>query len=101
MKETTRERIVNILLKAKEPLTAREIAELLDIHPLKGEKIVYEHILHVAKTIKRRFDGKLLLYVSPPICSNCGFKFNTIKPSKCPKCKSERILPARFVVSSR
>ncbi len=101
MEETTREKIVNILLKAKEPLTARKIAELLDLHSPRGEEIVYKHIPHIAKTIKRRFRGKLLLYFSPPICSNCGFKFNTIKPSKCPKCKSERILPARFVISSK
>ncbi len=55
------------------------------------EKVIADDIEHIKKSISHR--GKLML--KPAECINCGFVFKErekIKsPSRCPKCKSERI----------
>lgn len=60
------------------------------------EKELLGHLEHVATSAK----GKNPLEISPAECLGCGFvfrkrdKFNS--PSRCPKCRSERIRPPRF-----
>mgnify|MGYP000250470787 CR=1 FL=1 len=100
--ETLRERIKNLLMKTKEPLTVDEIALRLGVDR-ENIKDIYEHLRHVAKTIRRESSGKLVLYMLPPMCRNCGYVFKNLnkprKPSKCPKCGSQRIDPPRFIIS--
>lgn len=100
--ETSRERITRLLIETTTPLSAREIALELGLDPRTGERIVYEHLSHIAKTIRRQSGGKLALYMIPPRCRNCGYVFKDLskprKPSRCPKCKSERIDPPRFKI---
>ncbi len=81
------------LLESK-PMTAKEICYALNLEP-EREKDVYEALKRAAKVLRRK--GRRLM-MQPPRCKSCGFEFDKIKASKCPKCKSERIEPARFFV---
>lgn len=98
---TTRERIEDLLKRAGRPLTAEEIISLLSLDITSRE--VYEHIAHIAKSIRARSGGKLVLLMEPPYCRKCGYVFKELdkpkKPSRCPKCKSEWIAPPRFIIS--
>ncbi len=92
---TTREKMIVLLSFTDIPLTAKEIKDRLGI---RNEKEVYEHLYHIAKSLKRK-EKKLIVYL--PRCRDCGYVFNIDKPkkpSKCPKCKSENIEPPRFII---
>ncbi len=99
---TVRERIIGLLMEARRPLTAKEIAEMVGLDPVRGETEVYEHLKHIAKTLRRRYGGRAVLYMIPPRCRNCGYVFTDLrepkKPSRCPRCKSQRIEPPRFYI---
>ena len=99
-----RRKIIEVLKSTDKPLTAREIARLLNI-PLRDLKVIYEDLKHIARTLKRAGGGKEKLEVYPPHCANCGFVFarreKLKKPSRCPRCKSERIVPPRFIIKTR
>jgi len=99
--QSIRERIIDILRKTKRPLGAEEIAMILGLE-LSRKREIYEHLMHIAKTIRRQSDGKEVLMMELPRCKNCGFIFKGLEkpkePSKCPKCKSERIEPPRFKI---
>ncbi|NCN64672.1 MAG: transcriptional regulator [Candidatus Altiarchaeum hamiconexum] len=62
------------------------------------EKVIADDIKHIKKSISHR--GKLM--IKPAECINCGFVFKErekIKsPSKCPECKSERIMECLFMI---
>lgn len=98
-----RERIERILRESQDPLTAREIAVELGLSPGAGERIVYEHLKHLAKSIWRRSRGRESLVMTPPRCRKCGYVFKDLreprKPSKCPRCKSQLIDPPRFRIA--
>ncbi len=99
--DTLRERVKKLLLETETPLSAEEIAALLGLG--RGEtRLVYDALLHVAKTIRRESGGRLLLYMEPPRCQRCGYVFRDLKkprrPSRCPRCRSERISPPRFII---
>jgi len=99
---TTRERILRLLLEARRPLSAREIAASLGLDPVRSEREIYEHIRHIAKTLRRRYGGRYTVYMVPPRCRNCGYVFTDLaearRPSRCPRCKSQRIAPPLFYV---
>ena len=101
---TIRERIMNLLIKSESPLDVKEIAFLLEISPREAD-IIYEHLQHIAKTVKRSSGGKMQLVMQPPYCISCGFIFKNLnrlrKPSRCPKCKSERITLPKFKIIMR
>lgn len=101
LNETIRERMTKLLKESSEPLTAEEIATLLGLTDLKP-KDVYEHLKHIAKSVRARGHEVLML---PPSCRSCGYVFTSLdkpkKPSRCPKCKSERIAPPAFKIVSR
>ncbi|MDK2796393.1 MAG: transcriptional regulator [Archaeoglobaceae archaeon] len=87
------EEIISLL--EEQPMTVRDICIALKLEPSQ-EKEVIESLKRISRVLKRK--GKQLL-VKPPICRKCGFEFENINPSKCPKCKSEWIEPARFMIS--
>jgi len=97
---TLRERIIKLLMECEEPLTASEIATALGVNA--DEVDIYEHLRHIAKTVRRLSNNKMMLYMIPPRCRLCGYVFKDIdrprKPSKCPVCKSERIEDPRFKI---
>lgn len=76
------------------PQSARELSALVGI----PEKEVAEHLDHLARSLPR--SGQRLV-VAPARCKGCGFRFESSKirrPSRCPKCRRERIEAPRFSV---
>ncbi len=102
--ETIRERIARILREAERPLTAYEIALRLGMDP-RAEREIYTHIAHLAKSVRRRSGGREFVVMFPPRCRNCGYVFRDIdrprRPSRCPSCRSTRIMPPMFMIASR
>ncbi len=82
------------LLEASKPMTAREICYVLNLEP-EREKDVYEALKKAGKVLRRK--GRKLM-MQPPVCKSCGFELAKMKASRCPRCKSERIEPARFYI---
>ncbi len=82
-----------IILLKEEELSARELSKALGIR----EKEVYEHLLHIKRSIKIQ---KKKLIVSPFRCLNCDYIFENRKrltrPGRCPKCKQGHIDPALY-----
>ncbi|MBP1922506.1 putative Zn-ribbon and HTH transcriptional regulator [Halorubrum alkaliphilum] len=91
MESTTRQRIAEVLRES--PATASEIAGDLAL----PTPTVYTHLEHVSRSVG---DDEEFL-VSPPACRDCdfdGFDDPVNEPSRCPKCKSERIEEPAFVI---
>ncbi|MCD6196263.1 MAG: transcriptional regulator [Staphylothermus sp.] len=101
---TLREKIMKLLMESREPLSVDEIAAILGLSP-RDKYLVYDALTHIAKTIKRRSGGRLELVMIPPTCKKCGYVFKDLKkprkPSRCPRCKSERINPPLFKIISK
>lgn len=76
-------------------LSAREISEIVRI----PEREVGEHLTHLARSLAA--EGARL-EIEPPGCKACGFVFEARvgRPSRCPKCKSERLSAPRFRIPS-
>ncbi len=88
--ETRRQRLIKILKTHKILLDLRSIIKELEYS---SKKALIEDIKSVSKTLK--YDG-IHLRINPSTCASCGFifkqKIESLKiPSKCPKCKQERI----------
>ncbi len=98
--ESRRERIIEILKNSDRPLSVNELAAFLGLNPREA-KSLYEDLGHVAKTIYRKSGGREYIAMIPPRCLSCGFVFKDLgrlrRPSRCPKCKSERIAPPSFM----
>ena len=90
---TIREQIISLL--GEEACDARFVSQSLGI----SEKTVYDHMPHIIQTLSAQ--GKKLK-IDPASCVSCGFEFKDrkrpTKPSRCPKCKNERIDPPKFRV---
>ncbi len=86
MNNTLRQEMIRLL--EQEPRDARELSQLLGIK----EKEVYEHLAHIAKSVKAQ---KKKLVVLPFRCLSCGFVFEErrryTRPGRCPICKDSRV----------
>ena len=93
---TARQRMIDLLTGAR--LSARQLAQMLDI----TERQVEEHLSHVVKTIARDETRRFLL--EPAACPNCRFVFRDraklTRPSRCPRCRSEHITAPRYGIES-
>jgi predicted Zn-ribbon and HTH transcriptional regulator len=91
--ETVRESLRRVLREADAPLSALEISGLVGI----AQREVGEHLEHLRRTQANRDER---LEVVAARCLKCSFEFEAReklgRPSRCPKCKSERIDPPRF-----
>lgn len=96
-----RERIIELLSTTEVPLDVGQIAEALGIDS-RSAKMLYEDLEHIARSLKG--SGMILLMV-PPACKACGYVFKDLekprRPSKCPRCKSERVTSPRFIIKAR
>ena len=94
--ETTRQQIADQLRAS--PATAAELGAALSLPP----STVYEHLEHVSQSITEADGGgDEEFLVAPPTCRECGFDgFDdpVNQPSRCPKCKCERIEEPAFVI---
>lgn len=97
--ETIRERLAKVLLESREPLTIYQLQALVNTELKPSE--LYDELEHVKKTLKRM---GYRLEIVPATCKKCGYVFSDReklkKPSRCPRCKSERIEPPKFFVTS-
>ena len=93
--DTRREKIIKIL-STSEPISLDELCQELGIF---DRRLILEDLHHIALTLKRT-GSKLVM--SPPTCLKCGFVFMGLKkpkmPSRCPKCKNERITQPLFQI---
>ncbi|MFN3268425.1 MAG: transcriptional regulator [Zestosphaera sp.] len=98
--QTTREKIMELLISTETPLTVEEIISVLSLKTTPKE--VYEHLEHIAKSVRRIYNNTRVLVMVPPECRSCGYVFKDLekpkKPSKCPKCRSEKIKPPAFKI---
>jgi len=90
---TVRQQIAE-LLRSRE-LTAQEISKQASI----AERDVAEHLRHIEHSLTQSGER---LRVHSPHCVKCGFVFEErekhSRPSRCPRCKSERLSKPRFSV---
>lgn len=90
---TTRQQMIELL--SKEALEARELSQMLGIR----EKEVFEHLAHIVRSLTSR---NRRLVITPSECLACGYVFSKRgrlnKPSRCYRCKKERISAPRFQV---
>ncbi len=88
---TIRQQIISLL--SEDEYGSREISQELSIR----EKEVYGHLSHISRSVTSQ---KQKLVITPSRCILCGYDFETRKrftrPSRCPKCKSERIQGPRY-----
>jgi predicted Zn-ribbon and HTH transcriptional regulator len=93
-KKTIRQQLIAFL--ERHPDTARALAARLGMR----EREVVDHLPHIEKTLAA---GGRCLTVDPAMCSACGFTFagrrRHSRPSRCPRCRSERIAPPVFAVT--
>ncbi len=86
---TRREEIIELL--TKEEKSAQELAYRFNIEMFE----ILVDLKHIKYSIKPK-----KLTMKPAQCKKCGFVFKersrVKKPSKCPRCKSEWIMAARF-----
>lgn len=91
---TIREQMIDLLLEGEHDVY--EISQSLRIQ----EKEVYLHLSHITKSLVPR---KRRLKIVPAACISCGFAFKERgrfkKPGRCPRCRSERIRPPRYVIT--
>jgi transcriptional regulator len=75
------------------PMTALELSSAVGI-PHKAVSEHLEHLRRSAEAAGERFE------IEPASCPDCGFEFRErsrlTRPSRCPKCRSERVLAPRF-----
>jgi predicted Zn-ribbon and HTH transcriptional regulator len=93
--QTARQRIAQLLRDAE--LTAHELSQRAGV----PEREVAEHLRHLEHTLSH---GAERLRTLAPHCIPCGFVFEArqkhSRPSRCPRCKSERLSPPRFRVTA-
>ena len=92
--QTARQRIAE-LLRAEE-LTAHELSQQAGV----PEREVAEHLRHLEHTLSH---GTERLRTLAPYCIPCGFVFEArqkhSRPSRCPRCKSERLSRPRYRIT--
>jgi predicted Zn-ribbon and HTH transcriptional regulator len=80
---------------------------LFSAHEISGrvgisEKDVAEHLQHLSRSLK---SGAERLDIEQARCESCGFVFKDrerlTRPSRCPRCKGERLAAARYGIVSR
>jgi len=91
--ETVRQSIAAALRAGT--LSARDISEVVRI----PEREVGEHLAHLERSLAPSGER---LEIEPPVCKSCGFAFEPRvgRPSRCPKCKGERLGTAKYRIVS-
>ena len=93
MSQTKRESIIAALREGSQ--NTRDLSAMLGM----SERDVKGHLEHVRKSVEGAGER---FVVTPAVCKQCGFSFDDRKkakaPSRCPKCKAQRIEPPRYEV---
>jgi hypothetical protein len=92
--QTLRRKII-ALLNDRE-MDARSLSEELQVK----EKEVYEHLIHVERSVQAA-GGKFIL--TPSECLLCGYVFEArrrlTRPGRCPKCRRSKIMNPSFRIA--
>jgi predicted Zn-ribbon and HTH transcriptional regulator len=91
---TRREKIKKILQEDR----FTDINELIEELEIYDKKILINDLQHIERSLKRQPQK---LKMIPAHCQECGFIFDKKKlkyPSKCPKCKGQRIISPQFKI---
>jgi predicted Zn-ribbon and HTH transcriptional regulator len=88
--ETNHQKLIKAL---KTNCFSIDLRNLIKEFEYPNKKCLIRDITSISKTLK---NDNLRLIVSPPSCNACGYVFRLKKdvlkiPSKCPKCKEQRI----------
>ncbi len=79
-------------------MSTRQLAGHLSL----PERQIEEHLDHVVKTLSH--DRTRRFFLERPECGACGYRFpgrtKLTCPSRCPRCRSEAVLPPRFMIKS-
>ncbi len=91
-KQTLVEKIIDMI--RKRPMSLSDIIFELELDR-KTKTMMLDYILKIERIAKQK-GWKFIVYAAE--CKNCGFQFKKrIKPpSKCPRCKSQRIMEQRY-----
>lgn len=85
--------MIDILARGE--YTARDLSQMLRLR----EKDVYDHLVHISRSLSSR---KLKLTVVPARCLHCSYVFESrnrfTKPGRCPRCRGEHIEDPRYRV---
>lgn len=78
-------------------LTARELSGAVSI----SERDVSAHLEHLERSLTKSHER---LVVEPATCRTCGYVFagrqRHSRPSRCPKCRGERLSAPRFCIKA-
>jgi predicted Zn-ribbon and HTH transcriptional regulator len=91
---TRREKIKKILQEDR----FTDIEELIMELEIYDKRILINDLKHIERSLKR-IPQKMIM--RPAQCQECGFTFEKKRikyPSKCPKCKGQRILSPQFKI---
>ncbi len=91
---TRREKIKRILQEDR----FTDIEELIMELEIYDKRILINDLQHIERSLKR-LSQKLIM--NPAQCQDCGFTFDKKRikyPSKCPKCKGQRIISPQFKI---
>ena len=92
--KTLRQHITDLL--SENDMGARELSQALGIR----EKEVFDHISHIARSVKAK--GKKLI-ILPSQCLSCGYVFEDrtrfTPPGRCPSCKKSHLKNPTFKIS--
>jgi predicted Zn-ribbon and HTH transcriptional regulator len=92
---TLRQAIAEALRRSS--LTALELSAEVKL----STKELADHLTHLERSLR---SGGERLVIEPAVCRGCGHAFEGrsrhARPSRCPKCKSERISAPRFSITS-
>ncbi|PLJ78333.1 MAG: hypothetical protein B7L53_02535 [Thermofilum sp. NZ13] len=84
--------------------TLHDLLQMLSLRSSDAKRLL-DDINHAAKTIRRATNNSAFIAMKPPVCRDCGYVFTSLesarKPSRCPRCKSERILQPSFILVKR
>lgn len=88
--ETRRQRLIRLLTVQKFEIDLKLIMKEMEYS---HKRVLINDIISISKTLKN--EGKYLV-INPPSCAACGYifqsKLTSLKiPSKCPKCREQRI----------
>ena len=90
MEGTIRQKIV-ALIKIK-PTDAYALSGAIGV----SQRVIESHLENVAKSHNQFFE------IIPAVCNDCDFIFKDrkkhTKPTGCPKCRGESIMPPRFFI---
>ncbi|MCJ7684771.1 MAG: transcriptional regulator [Desulfobacteraceae bacterium] len=91
--KTIRQQLIEIL--SEREMTAIDLSGDVGI----GEKEVYEHLPHIARSVA--LQGKKLV-IEPSQCLKCGYVFEGRKrftrPGRCPQCRETHIQRPKFEI---